>query len=80
MQRAGRNAKEVMIPKISVTGMGDYSRNQGYKTDAIAYEFESKAFGYDNPFSRLILRTMQIVRIPYALQSASAVFESRQDN
>ena len=27
MVRAGRNAKEIMIPKISVTGLGDYSRN-----------------------------------------------------
>ena len=29
MARAGRNAKEVMIPKISVTGLGDYTRNVG---------------------------------------------------
>ena len=27
MARAGRNAKEIMIPKISVTGLGDYKRN-----------------------------------------------------
>lgn len=26
MMRAGRNAKEIMIPKISVTGLGDYTR------------------------------------------------------
>ena len=26
MARAGRNAKEIMIPKISVTGLGDYKR------------------------------------------------------
>ena len=32
MARAGRNAKEIMIPKISVTGLGDYTRNVGYKT------------------------------------------------
>ena len=35
MVRAGRNAREIMIPKISVTGLGDYSRNSGYKTGAI---------------------------------------------
>ena len=29
MARAGRNAKEIMIPKISVTGLGDYTRNVG---------------------------------------------------
>ena len=32
LARAGKNAKEIMIPKISVTGLGDYTRNVGYKT------------------------------------------------
>lgn len=45
--RAGRNAKEIMIPKISVTGLGDYTRNVGYKTGSITYEFETKQFNYD---------------------------------
>lgn len=44
MVRAGHNAKEIMIPKISVTGLGDYTRNVGYKTGAITYEFETKTF------------------------------------
>ncbi len=47
MVRAGHNAKEIMIPKISVTGLGDYKRNVGYKTGAITYEFETKTFNYD---------------------------------
>lgn len=47
MVRAGRNAKEVMIPKIQVTGLGDYVRNVGYKTGSITYEFETKTFRYD---------------------------------
>ena len=38
MVRAGRNAKEILIPKISVTGLGDYTRNVGYKTGSITYE------------------------------------------
>ena len=45
--RAGHNAKEILIPKISVTGLGDYTRNVGYKTGAITYEFETKTFNYD---------------------------------
>lgn len=45
--RAGRNAKEVMIPKISVVGLGDYTRNAGYKTGGITYEFGTKQFNYD---------------------------------
>ena len=32
MVRAGRNAKEILIPKIEITGLGDYTRNVGYKT------------------------------------------------
>lgn len=47
MARAGRNAKEIMIPKITVTGLGDYTRNQGYKTGSITYEYETKTFNYD---------------------------------
>lgn len=46
MVRAGRNAKEVVVPKISVTGLGDYERNVGYKTGSITYEFETKTFNY----------------------------------
>ena len=47
MARAGRNAKEIMIPKIEVSGLGDYARNVGYKTGSITYEFETKTFNYD---------------------------------
>lgn len=27
------SAKEIVVPRISVTGLGDYSRSIGYKTD-----------------------------------------------
>lgn len=47
MVRAGHNAKEILIPKISVTGLGNYTRNVGYKTGAITYELETKTFNYD---------------------------------
>ena len=47
MVRAGRDAKEIMIPKIEVTGLGNYTRNVGYKTGSITYEFETKTFNYD---------------------------------
>lgn len=47
MVRAGHNAKEILIPKISVTGLGNYIRNVGYKTGTITYEFETKTFNYD---------------------------------
>lgn len=44
---AGHNAKETMIPKIFITGLGDYVRNEGYKTGSIDFSYETKAFGYD---------------------------------
>ena len=47
MARAGRNAKEIMVSKIEVTGLGDYTRNVGHKTGTITYKFETKTFNYD---------------------------------
>lgn len=47
MARTGGNAKEIMIPKISVSGLGDYKRNVGYKTGSITFDYETKAFNYD---------------------------------
>ena len=47
MVRAGKNAKEIMIPKISVSGLGDYTRNVGYKTGSISFDYETKTFNYD---------------------------------
>ena len=47
MARAGRTAKEIMIPKIEVSGLGDYTRNVGYRTGSINFEYETKTFNYD---------------------------------
>ena len=43
----GPNAKEIMIPKISVKGLDDYTRNVGYKTGLIDFAYETKALNYD---------------------------------
>ncbi len=59
MAKAGRNAKEIMIPKIEVTGLGDYVRNTGYKDGSITYEFETKAFNYDRGI-RLLADVMDV--------------------
>ncbi len=47
MVQAGTNAKEIKIPKIVVTGLGDYTRNVGYKTGSITFDYETKTFNYD---------------------------------
>lgn len=59
MVRAGRNAKEIMVPKISVSGLGDYTRNEGYRTGSINYEFETKTFNYDRGI-RLMADVMDV--------------------
>lgn len=59
MVRAGRNAKEIMVPKISVSGLGNYTRNEGYKTGSITYEFETKTFNYDRGI-RLLADVMDV--------------------
>ncbi|OUO62054.1 hypothetical protein B5F74_02255 [Collinsella sp. An271] len=59
MARAGRNAKEIMIPKIEVTGLGDYTRNEGYITGSINYSFETKTFNYDRG-TRLFADAMDV--------------------
>ena len=47
MVRQGAHAREIMIPKINVTGLGDYTRNVGYKTGAIEFSYESHSPSYD---------------------------------
>ena len=59
MVRAGHNAKEIMIPKIEVTGLGDYTRNVGYKTGGITYGYETKTFNYDRGI-RLMADVMDV--------------------
>ena len=36
MARAGTHANEIIYPQIAVTGLGDYDRNSGYTTGAVA--------------------------------------------
>lgn len=47
MVRATHNAREIMIPKISVSGLGDYTRDQGYKTGSINLEYQTRQMNYD---------------------------------
>ena len=47
LARPGANAKEIIIPKVSVDGLGDYSRSSGYVTGSVSLEWETKTFEYD---------------------------------
>ena len=47
LARTGANAKEIMIPKVTVDGLGDYSRSSGYTNGSVTLEWETKRFDYD---------------------------------
>lgn len=47
MVRAGANANEIIYPQISVTGLGDYSRNSGYTDGSVNLEWITTKFNYD---------------------------------
>lgn len=47
LARPGANAKEIIVPKVSVDGLGDYSRSSGYVTGSVTLEWETKTFEYD---------------------------------
>lgn len=59
MVRQGAHAREIMIPKINVTGLGDYTRNVGYKTGAIEFSYESHSPSYDRGI-KLVADVMDI--------------------
>lgn len=45
--RQGANAHEILIPKTTYTGLGDYSRVDGYSQGNLAVEYETRTFDYD---------------------------------
>ena len=45
--RMGVNANEIVIPKISMDGLGDYSRNSGYAQGSVTLTHETVKFNYD---------------------------------
>lgn len=47
LAKAGASAKEIVIPKVSVTGLGDYDRNSGYTQGSVTLEYETVTFDYD---------------------------------
>lgn len=79
LMRAGSNAKEVMIPKVSVTGLGNYDRAKGYKTGSVTFEWETKKFEYDRG-TKIVVDAMdaQEVGASDAFVAANAELERTQ--
>ena len=47
LARAGANANEIIIPKISMDGLADYSRNGGYVNGNVTLNWETVKFNYE---------------------------------
>lgn len=45
--RAGANANEIVVPKLSMDGLADYSRNSGYVSGDVTLTNETVQFNYD---------------------------------
>ena len=47
LARAGANANEIIIPKLSMDGLADYSRNGGYVGGDVTLTNETVKFNFD---------------------------------
>lgn len=47
LMQAGANANEIVIPKLSMDGLADYSRNGGYVGGSVTLTNETVQFNYD---------------------------------
>lgn len=47
LARPGAKANEIIVPKISMSGLGDYSRSNGYAQGDVTLEWETVPFNYD---------------------------------
>lgn len=45
--RMGNNAREILLAKMDIDGLGDYDRNGGYASGYVNLAWESKEFNYD---------------------------------
>lgn len=45
--KKGANANEILVPKIEMDGLGDYSRNSGYTQGDVSLTYETRKFNYD---------------------------------
>lgn len=93
MVRAGANANEIIYPQISVSGLGDYSRNSGYTNGSVNLEWKTAKFNYDrgtkisvdvmdNEESRNIAFTMagaELMRTKVAPEADAFVFATLAD-
>ena len=47
LARQGANANEIVIPKLAMDGLADYSRNSGYVNGDVTLNWETVQFNYE---------------------------------
>lgn len=47
LARQGANANEIVVPKLAMDGLGDYSRNSGYVAGSVTLTNETVQFNYE---------------------------------
>ena len=47
LARQGANANEIVIPKLSMDGLADYSRNSGYVNEDVTLNWETVQYNYE---------------------------------
>lgn len=52
--RMGNNAKEIVIPKMDMDGLKNYTRNSGYTAGDVKLEWETRTFNYDRGIKFLV--------------------------
>ena len=57
--RASQSVREIKIPMISVTCLGDYTRNVGYRDGSITMTYETESPNYDRGL-RLLADVMDV--------------------
>lgn len=73
--RAGNVAGEVLLPKITLDALGDYSRTGGYPSGDITFEWETFSFSYDRAIEFTLDRqnNLETLDIPFAATSSQFV-------
>lgn len=52
--RMGNNAKEIVIPKMDMDGLKNYTRNSGYTAGDVKLEWQTRTFNYDRGIKFLV--------------------------
>jgi len=72
--RAGNSAGEVLIPKITLDALGDYSRADGYPSGDITFQWETHTFSYDRAIEFTLDKQNNLEALDVPFTAASSQF------